>query len=246
MWHHTKILGHPWAPFTNIWHPGLRKRINRVLECSLYGQVRIHMLDAYKNNKCYFFAQVFALHMLDEELSKLYGRPIMVEVFNKPMPCFFLGSHPLYWVWEWKGFGYANDAFWGNRWAIGLEPFIPLVDMGIFRDIAPDRWEIYLKPDVIEQYKAQKYQLEERKKWQMLCLAKNYPREEVKPTRIVQTPRGPGTYDLPIPNIKLPTIDAPPFPPGTAWRMVIEFWQTDQNTLDSRIHYPAALAPGYI
>jgi len=211
------------------------------MECIQYGQIRVWMLDAYKNNKSYFFAEVFALHLVDEELSKTWRRPIWIEVFNRPMPCFFLGSYPVYWVWEWKGFGYASDAFWGNRWAIGLEPFIPLVDMGIFRDIAPDRWELYLKPDVIEQYKAQELQLRARKNWQIVCLAKNYPPEEVKPKRIVSTPRGPGTPDLPWTDIKLPTIDKPESMPPKPPQMQLHFYEIDHNTIGLEIHYPAQL-----
>lgn len=241
MYHNTKLLGLPWTRLMNVWHPGLKKRLALLSECQTYGQIRVHMLDAYKNNKSYFFAEVFALHLVDEELSKIKGRPVWVEVFNRPMPCFFLGSYPVYWVLDAKGFGYASDTVMGKRWAIGLEPFIPNVDMGLFRDIAEDRWDLYLKPDVIETYRAQKQRLFERKRWQQLCLEKNYPPEVKKPSRTTRTPRGPGTIETPWTELKPPPVEMPAQPAeAMPPRMWIEFSDLAPDRWQCKIWYPSA------
>jgi len=241
-WSFWKPLGLPWSTGWVCWHFSLRRRVLRVMECQYYSQFSLWMLHAYKNNKCYYFVQVRALQEIDEKMSEVFGKPVWIETFDKPMPCFFVGSYPLYWVREWQGFGYANDTKWGTRWALTTEPFIPGVDMGLFRDIAPERWDIYLKKEVIAEYRAQLKALQALKTWQEDCKRKNYDPEPEKPPTI-KTPRGPGTMDIPISQITPPPLETIPpekmlFPP---YRMTIDISQKDYQTIVAVITYPATL-----
>lgn len=228
-------------------HPTLKGRIARVLECKAYYQVNLWMIHAFKPNKTYAFMEVTIL--LEEKPGQ---RPRLINlVITGQQICFFLGTYPNYWSRKENRLLWVSAFPWPPNpmefWAIGTTPFIPGIDMGIFTQLDPSRWEHYVSAENIKTYKSQKATLDYYAAWQKECLRKNYPPEEVKPKRIVSTPKGPGTYDLPMSEITPPVIDAAAQTEDEiqagAWprpRLWLTFWQPDQNTLSLTIDSPAA------
>ena len=227
-------------------HPTLKRRIAQVLRCEAYYGVDLWMIHAYKNNKTYVFMEVTSL--LEEKPGQV---PRLIDLISTGKQiCFFLGVYPNYWsrkenrlLWV-NAFPSPPDPM--NFWAIGTTPFIPGVDMGIFKQLDPGRWEHYISPENIKIYQAQKATLAYQAAWQKECLRKKYPPEEVKPKRIVKTPKGPGTYDLPMSELTLPAIDMPAQTEDEvkagAWpwpKLYLTFSQIDQNTLGLIIDSPA-------
>lgn len=227
-WTHSKPHFPDYNPqFPNL-HPSYKRRIEHIFSCQGYSQIWVWMLEAFKQNVAYYFGQVrsFWIYNPDAPLGTAW-----TETFNLPWHCFFIGKYPIYWDYRINGPRYAHDFYPGKCFAFGTEPFIAGVDMNTFKYVDPPRWDLYLPKWAIDSYNTQKRWLEDRKTWQMLCVARTY---EPEPTRQRKTTQGQDWPGAPWSDVPLP-IPQPEDPqmqePGTPGFYCVTSWTADDRAL---------------
>lgn len=192
-----------YAPISYILSRLLKKALP-IITCTKYFVVGVHWFFNPKNASTYYFASGYP------KMRDPYARDLWPDWVIDPSKreCFFLGKYPVWWAQFSRTWCYSHLIQPGPLYPLPHEGYIRNVNMRIFKELPPDRWDEYATADEIQDYKRQIEFWEGWLNWQNHCLGINYPREYIPPDR------WPGP---PLQSLRLPSPDTPaviPVPPA--------------------------------
>lgn len=234
-WYFYTFQKNSWQPWANTWqvrHPRLQKKSNYLFECPGVNVIRISVLDCYRNNQTYYFAECYPV----DPAQPFSLEPTIIYPGQKPPFCAYLGRYPLYWDFGLHGLTMAHNTQLTPRFAIGMKGFLPGVSMDQFLAFDRETLKFYYSKEQLDEWAAQQAILKYRATWLTQCNSTHYDPEPFTPKINISTPFAPATFDdTPITELTLPLPDQAPTDPAKiamtmAPTLTLWYWQ-DLNEL---------------
>lgn len=187
-------------------HRKLLRKATPIIACKGYYSTNVHWFLAPRKAATYYFIKCL-LGVMEQHADDV--RKVWYPKVGK-YECFFLGKYPVFWGMKYQSWLYAHTVNEGMYYPFGHMGFIPGIDMGIFRDVSPDRWSLYISADNIIIYKRQTLFWNNWIEYHRACVAKNYPSERPLKPRWVKMPYGYMPWQgEPMSKLKPPSPDSP-------------------------------------